>query len=137
MTVKIYTNGRIELDGQDTGLGVFQHLAGSHICRRENVFKGIAHSEIKMPRNRYTLSTDSGRAEFDSDIRSIVTRVRFKNSGSEGTNMGAFEVRGDGVYIDGALIDKEFMGSGDYWLQCDSVAQAVKVRELIMAASLV
>jgi hypothetical protein len=137
MTVKIYTNGHIELDGQDTGLGVFQHLAGSHICRRANVFKGIAHSEIKMPRNRYTLSTDSGRADFESDIRSILTRVRFKNSESEGVNMGAFEIRADGVYVDGALIDREFMESGEYWLQCDSVAQATKVRELIMAASLV
>jgi hypothetical protein len=137
MTIKIYTNGHIELDGQDTGLGVFQHIAGSHICRRANVFKGIAHSEIKMPKNRYTLSAESGRADFESDIRSILSRVRFKNSESEGVNMGEFEIRADGVYVDGAMIDQEFMESGEYWLQCDSVAQAAKVRDLIVSASLV
>jgi len=62
--------------------------------------------------------------------------VRLKNSGGVGTNMGAFEVRGGGVYVDGALIDREFMESGDYWLQCYSVAQAIKVRGFILAASL-
>jgi hypothetical protein len=46
-------------------------------------------------------------------------------------------VRAYGVYVDGALIDREFMESGDYWLQCDSVAQAAKVRGFIVAASLV
>jgi hypothetical protein len=77
----------------------------------------------------------------DAAIWEIEAYKRVCFSGSiywvnQGTNMGAFEIRDDGVYIDTALIDKEFMESGEYWIQCDSVAQAAKVRELIMAASL-
>jgi hypothetical protein len=67
-------------------------------------------------------------------------RVCFTGSiywANQGVNMGAFEIRADGVYVDGALIDREFMESGDYWLQCDRVAQAAKVRELIAAVSMV
>jgi hypothetical protein len=70
----------------------------------------------------------------------VYKRVCFTGSirsETEGVNMGAFEVRAYGVYVDGALIDREFMESGDYWLQCDSVAQAAKVRGFIVAASLV
>jgi hypothetical protein len=78
----------------------------------------------------------------DAAIREIEACKRVCFTGSirsvdDGVNMGAFEVRDDGVYVDGALVDLEFMESGDYWLQCDSVAQSAKVSELIVAASMV
>jgi hypothetical protein len=87
------------------------------------------------------LASAEQKAVKDAAIDEIEVYKRVCFSGSirsaaDGVKMGAFEIRDDGVYIDTALIDKEFMESGEYWLQCDSVAQAAKVRELIMEASI-
>jgi hypothetical protein len=66
--IQIDTTGRIIINGKQTGLAVGQHLAGSTIYRPECLITGKAFEEIKMPQSRYTLSTETGRADFERDI---------------------------------------------------------------------
>jgi hypothetical protein len=47
---------------------------------------------------------------------------------------GRFDIALDGVYIEGALIDKAFMESAGFYLVCESQEQAQTVRELIESA---
>jgi hypothetical protein len=44
---------------------------------------------------------------------------------------GQFDIADDGVYIEGALVDKAFMESAGFYLVCENVAQAQQVRNLI------
>lgn len=68
--IQIDTTNRIILNGQPTGLAVIQHLGGSTICRLKT--STTPFDEIKMPKRRYTLSTEAGQAEFEADIKAIL-----------------------------------------------------------------
>ena len=70
--IQIDTTGRIIVNGQQIGLAISQHLAGSRIYRPECLVTGKKFKEIKMPKSRYTLSTEAGRAEFERDILSAM-----------------------------------------------------------------
>jgi hypothetical protein len=73
--IQIDTTGRIILNGQQTGLAVGQHIAGSTIYRPECLITGKKFKEIKMPQTRYTLSTEAGRAEFERDVLSAMAEA--------------------------------------------------------------
>ena len=68
--IQIDTANCILIDGKQTGLRVAQHLAGSTIYKPETASSSFA--EIRMPKSRYTLSTEAGRAEFEADIKSVL-----------------------------------------------------------------
>ena len=68
--IQIDSTSSILIDGKQTGLAVVQHLVGSTIYRPETA--SLTYAEIKMPKSRYTLSTDAGRAEFEEDIKSVL-----------------------------------------------------------------
>jgi len=68
--IQIDTTGRIIIDGQPTGLGVRQAIHGSVIYRAETTT--TPYSEVKLPKSRYTLSTEQGQAEFERDILAVL-----------------------------------------------------------------
>lgn len=67
--IQIDTTNRILVNGKQTGLAIGQHLAGSTIYRPET--STTPYAEIRMPKSRYTLSTEAGRAEFEQDILAV------------------------------------------------------------------
>lgn len=72
MSVTIYTNGNISIDGRMAGLSVSQTSAGTR------VIKTLDGSPVKMPCNVYSLAGDTpasgvaGRAQFDADILALM-----------------------------------------------------------------
>ena len=69
MSIQIYTNGHIIIDGEDTGLGVCQCVNGTEVYDRNE------QRPVKMPNNRYTLSSIKGQAKFEADIRAILEKA--------------------------------------------------------------
>lgn len=77
MSITIYTNGSITLDGQDAGLGVSQGKYGTEVYVREG--PGRAYQALQMPRKRYALSQagtspnkNPGRDQFEADLRVVL-----------------------------------------------------------------
>lgn len=68
--IQIDTTNRIVIDGKPSGLAVAQHLAGSTVYKPET--STSAFQEIRMPKSRYTLSTEAGRNEFETDIKAVL-----------------------------------------------------------------
>lgn len=72
MSVTIYTNGVIAIDGRLAGLSVSQTSAGTRVI---NTIDG---STVPMPCGRYSLAGDTpasgvaGRAQFDADILALL-----------------------------------------------------------------
>jgi hypothetical protein len=60
------------------------------------------------------------------------TIITYHNSPS--IDCGQYDIMPDGIYIDGALIDLEFMRSAGFYLTCDNAQQAAIVRGLIEGA---
>lgn len=79
MAMQIYTNGAIEIDGKDTGLGVSQQQGGTAVYTRESIT--AAYVRHSMPHPRYALSTDSpasgnpGRTQFEADVRALLATL--------------------------------------------------------------
>ena len=73
MSMTIYTNGAIELDGQATGLHVRQKETGTVVYPSGYVGSGAVR--VRMPHERYSLAHDApassvpGRAQFEQDLR--------------------------------------------------------------------
>ena len=78
MSITIYENGSISIDGQDTGLGVSQGRYGTEVYTREGA--GRVYKKHEMPAARYVLGSESPitkpgvatRAQFEKDIRSLL-----------------------------------------------------------------
>ena len=72
MSVTIYTNGVIAINGRMAGLSVSQTPAGT------SVINTIDGSTVQMPCNVYSLAGDApasgvaGRAQFDADILALM-----------------------------------------------------------------
>ena len=62
MALTIYTNNQIAINGTQTELAVFQQPSGTVVYNYETGEK------LNMPANRYTLSTEAGRAEFEEHV---------------------------------------------------------------------
>ena len=81
MSITIYENGSISIDGSDTGLGVSQGPNGTEVYTREA--KGRRYQRHPMPSNRYLLGSDSPitkpgvatRTQFEEDIRSLLANL--------------------------------------------------------------
>lgn len=81
MSITIYENGSISIDGSDTGLGVSQGPNGTEVFTREA--PGRKYHAHKMPTRRYQLGTDSERSkpgvatrsQFEKDIRSLLANL--------------------------------------------------------------
>lgn len=92
MTMTIYTDNSIDLDGQRTGLRVTQRRDGTVVYSADH--GGVNYREYKMPHPRYSLVHDNpkpmhatpelaakfppaaGRAQFEADLRAMLaTRV--------------------------------------------------------------
>ena len=81
----------------------------------------------------YIAGMNNGSFRF-IDVNSL-SKVFFNPLAADhGIDCGQFDIKPDGVYIEGALIDKAFMASGAYYLQCESVEQAAQVRKMIEEA---
>lgn len=71
MSIVIYTNGNISINGADTGLSVSQTKDGTLL------FKANGEA-VQLPHNRYALSCSSpasgvpGRVEFERDLLNIL-----------------------------------------------------------------
>lgn len=83
MSMNIYTDNEIEIDGVKTGLKVTQTGKGTIVYTPErfDFSKNIwvdSYKEHPMPHKRYSLAHDSpasgaaGRAQFEADIRSLM-----------------------------------------------------------------
>jgi hypothetical protein len=68
--IQIDTTSRIVINGKPTGLAVRQAIHGSIVYKAETAF--TPYAEVKLPKNRYTLSTEQGQAEFERDILSVL-----------------------------------------------------------------
>jgi hypothetical protein len=74
----IYTNGHIELDGNDTGLGVMQSPSSTRVYVRSDGRRMSKRADIALPRKRYSLAADKplsgnpGRDDFERDLRAAV-----------------------------------------------------------------
>lgn len=72
MTMTIYTNNHIALDGNNTGWAVTQGADST------KVYKPNSNETLAMPAKRYALSTDApdsgipGRADFERDLRAAL-----------------------------------------------------------------
>ena len=62
MALTIYTNNHIAINGAQTELAVFQQHSGTVVYNYET------GDQLNMPANRYTLSTEAGRAEFEEHV---------------------------------------------------------------------
>ena len=76
MTMQIYTNGAIEIDGAQTGMMVSQLETGTRV--RRHGAPGENCTVVTLPQQRYALSHDhpasgvAGRAQFEADIRALL-----------------------------------------------------------------
>ena len=76
MSLVIYTNGHITMDGQDTGLGVAQGKHGTEVYTREG--GGRTYQQHAMPSQRYVLSHAGGNGrnpgliQFEADLRALL-----------------------------------------------------------------
>jgi hypothetical protein len=72
MTLRIYTNGTIQLDGRSTSLAVSQRPDYTMVYTNEGNFV-----EFEMPHRHYSLASDNpasgcaGLAQFEADIRAL------------------------------------------------------------------
>jgi len=79
MSMTIYQNGRISLDGNSTGLGVSQEKEGTNVFVCERL--GGGYRRVEMPHKRYSLAADKplsgapGRAQFERDIRAMLAKA--------------------------------------------------------------
>lgn len=78
MSMTLYTNGFLSLDGNDTGLGVSQVQEGTIVFKREKLDGSQKYEVVPMPHSRYALSHDkpasgaAGRAQFEADLRQLL-----------------------------------------------------------------
>jgi hypothetical protein len=84
MSMTIYDNGYISLDGVDTRISVAQAREGTRVFYREipdfvNPMQvKRKYEEIVMPHPRYSLAHDApasgvaGRAQFEADLRNFL-----------------------------------------------------------------
>ena len=90
MSITIYTNGHINVDGKDTGLGVSQGRHGTEVFtreapRRQEVINGklewlpaCQYQKHQMPHGRYVLSHDDGNGrnpglkQFEADVLALL-----------------------------------------------------------------
>jgi len=88
MSLQIDTADRILLDGQETGLGVFQGRSGTLVYTPESLSRKVNHEAHKMPHARYCLVVDRpdnnlpGRLEFEADVRELLASLSLKASNS-------------------------------------------------------
>lgn len=86
MSLTIYTNGNIAIDGQDTGLGLSQTSTGTKVFTREDL--GRKYKLHAMPHERYSAAHDNptdprtgkptgaaGRAQLEADIRALMVSL--------------------------------------------------------------
>lgn len=78
MTITLYTNGFLSLDGADTGLGVSQQQFGTVVFKREKLDGSQKYEVVPMPHQRYSLAFDNpasgaaGRTQFEEDLRKVL-----------------------------------------------------------------
>ena len=90
MSLTIYTNGHIDLDGKGTGLGVAQGREGTELFRRERIaghsivndqvvwLPARPYQRLPLPHKRYVLShpdgsgRNPGRNQFEADVRALL-----------------------------------------------------------------
>ena len=90
MSITIYTNGHIDLDGKNTGLGVSQGRFETELYRRERIaghdvvddkvvwLPARPYLRIPLPHKRYVLSyldgngRNPGRDQFEADVRALL-----------------------------------------------------------------
>ncbi len=90
MSLTIYTNGHIDLDGKNTGLGVSQGQYGTELYRRERIvgntivdgkvvwMPASPYQRLTLPHKRYVLShpdgngRNPGRDQFEADVRALL-----------------------------------------------------------------
>lgn len=71
MSIVIYTNGKISINGADTGLSVSQTKDGTLLIKANG-------EAVQLPQNRYALSCSKpasgvpGRDEFERDLLNIL-----------------------------------------------------------------
>lgn len=84
MTITIYTNGAVSLDGRPTGLHFCQASKGSIVYTPENSTQKYA--EHAMPHARYSLAHEkpasgaAGRSQFEQDLRALLVRLNDANA---------------------------------------------------------
>lgn len=87
MSMNIYTDNEIEIDGVKTGLKVTQTGKGTVVYTPErfDFSKSIwmdNYKEHQMPHQRYSLAHDkpasgiAGRTQFESDVRVLIKRLQ-------------------------------------------------------------
>ncbi len=127
MTITIYTNGHIGINGFDTGLAVSQERDGTEVysrelMRRQDVVNGqvvwlpaIAYKKHAMPHQRYVLASDGGngknpgRKQFEQDVLALIDRLneaklpdtlRKKAQGKAIVNLSAKQINELADYIE-------------------------------------
>jgi hypothetical protein len=79
MSIIIYSDNSIEIDGKKTGLRVTQRQNGTVVYSAGH--GGADYKEHPLPSARYSLAHDTpasgvaGRAQFESDIRHVINEA--------------------------------------------------------------
>lgn len=71
ITITIHTDNSISVGSTITGYQVAQTATGTVVKRSHNNGYQLPRdlgATVNMPANRYTLSSDAGRAQFDADF---------------------------------------------------------------------
>ena len=83
MTLRVYTNGQIQLDNHPISLFVTQGKHGTIVYTpADKLVPGGKRTEHPMPHKRYTLAYDisdkpnvAGGLQFEADIRELLTKL--------------------------------------------------------------
>ena len=83
MTLRVYTNGQIQLDNHPISLFVTQGKHGTIVyTQADKLVPGGKRTEHPMPHKRYTLAYDTsdkpnvaGCLQFEADIRALLSRL--------------------------------------------------------------
>lgn len=79
----INSNGRISLNGNQTGLAVMQDARGTVVYTVESKSSGTSYKEHVMPHSRYSLAHNTpasgaaGRDDFERDLIALMSSNRF------------------------------------------------------------